>query len=366
MGSGFSPEVARGTPGTAVSSPAFQKYRDFRTLVMRKVSRCAALVVSVVWLALAPAPAAAQNLSREAVNEAQLGGKAGSEDAALLIKAQVLLDRARFSPGVIDGRTGGNTERAIKAFQRHHGLEETGQLDTSTWEQLAGRDAAAILVDYTISKDDVDGPFVKTIPDSFRKMAKLARLAYTSPAELLAEKFHMDIDLLNRLNPGKPLDRAGTTILVTDPGTDEPEFEVARIEVDKAISAVKAFDTDDQLVAFYPATIGSDTTPSPSGQVEVVAVVMDPTYTYDPKKLAFKGVDLDKAVTIAPGPNNPVGKVWIELSKKGYGIHGTGKPAEVSKTASHGCVRLTNWDALELGRAVKKGVPVEFVGEPPA
>jgi lipoprotein-anchoring transpeptidase ErfK/SrfK len=328
---------------------------------MRVISFLSALAVAALCAVPAIEPGDAQELSRESVNDARLEGKTARANAALLIKAQVLLDRARFSPGVIDGRAGGNTERAIKAFQRQNGIEETGRLDKPTWDLLADDEAAPVLVDYRTSKDDIAGPFVKNIPHSFREMAKLDRLAYTSPAELLAEKFHMDPDLLKRLNPGKPLDAAGTTVLVADPGTDEPEFQVTRIEVDKRLSAVKAVDRANQLVALYPATIGSNATPSPSGRVEVVAVATNPTYTYDPRKLNFKGVDLEKAVTIAPGPNNPVGSVWIELSKDGYGIHGTGEPGEVSKNASHGCIRLTNWDAVELGRAVKKGVPVEFV-----
>jgi lipoprotein-anchoring transpeptidase ErfK/SrfK len=171
----------------------------------------------------------------------------------------------------------------------------------------------------------------------------------------------MDLEFLKSLNKGKSLDKAGTTIRVANLERENAP-KAARIEVDKDLDAVRVLGQDDRVVAFYPATIGSTETPSPSGVVKVKGVAKNPTYRYDPKKLDFEGVDAKKPFTIAPGPNNPVGLVWIELSKDGYGIHGSAEPDAISRQQSHGCVRLTNWDALDLADIVEPGLEVAFVG----
>jgi lipoprotein-anchoring transpeptidase ErfK/SrfK len=277
-----------------------------------------------------------------------------------MIRVQVLLDRARFSPGVIDGRYGENVRQAIAAFEKANGLPVDGRLDQAVWDRLSQADAGPALVEYVITEKDVAGPWTPEIPDDFEAMAKLDRLGYRGPSEALAERFHMDEDLLESLNPGVDFTKAGTRIMVAAPGSDRLQGQVARIVVDKSEKAVKAFDASGALLAFYPATIGSEELPSPQGALKVRAVAPAPTYTYDPEKLSFGGAE--RKLTIAAGPNNPVGSTWIDLDKEGYGIHGAPEPAQIGKTASHGCVRLTNWDAAELGRAVKPGVPVEFVG----
>jgi lipoprotein-anchoring transpeptidase ErfK/SrfK len=191
-------------------------------------------------------------------------------------------------------------------------------------------------------------------------MAKLDRLGYTTPVEELAEKFHMDEGLLKALNPGKAFDKAGTTILVANVKNEKPGEKLGKLVVEKSQHALRALDKDGKLVAFYPASIGSEEKPAPSGSYKVERVAQNPSYTYNPK-YKFKGVKSDKPFTIKPGPNNPVGAVWIDLSLESYGIHGTPEPSKVGKTYSHGCVRLTNWDVKQLSAMVEKGTPVEFV-----
>jgi len=313
-------------------------------------------------LLLASTALGAQELSLEAINGADLSAKAVKGVSPAIIRAQVLLDRARFSPGVIDGRKGENVGLAIRAFEEHHGLKADGELDPEVLAKLTGADDRPAVTEYTITAEDVRGPFTKEIPERFEEKAELERLGFTSSMEMLAERFHMDEDLLAALNPGKAFDKAGTRILVAEVQTPKPDVKVRRIEVDRAQKALRAFAEDGALVAYYPATIGSEDTPTPEGVHEVTAIAPNPNYTYRPDKYQFKGVEAKKAFTIKPGPNNPVGAVWIDLSKDTYGIHGTPDPAKVGKTASHGCVRLTNWDVQELASMVEKGVKVEFTG----
>jgi len=193
------------------------------------------------------------------------------------------------------------------------------------------------------------------------QQAKLKRLDYTSAGEMLAERFHMDEDLLERLNRGKKLDAAGTTITVANVNGKPAALKakLGKIEVDKSRKIVRALGPDGDLIAVYPGSIGSEEKPAPSGTLKVARVAKNPTYTYNPD-YKFRGVKAKEEFKIAPGPNNPVGVVWIALNAKGYGIHGTPDPEKVGKSYSHGCVRLTNWDALALAAMVKKGTPVEF------
>jgi lipoprotein-anchoring transpeptidase ErfK/SrfK len=281
---------------------------------------------------------------------------------AAMFKAEVLLDRLDLSPGVVDGKTTENAGKAIVAFQRSRGLAASGKLDQATWDRLCESTSAPVLIAYTITDDDVRGPFVHKIPRDFEGMARLHELAYRSAAQLLAEKFHTSEELIRLLNPSKTLDRAGTVITVPNVADGRPEGRVFRIEVDKPAKVVRAFGRSDQLVAFYPASVGSREKPAPSGAYGVRRVVENPTYHYDPR-FQFKGVRAHRKLTIAPGPNNPVGVVWIDLTKASYGIHGTPRPEEIGKTQSHGCIRLTNWDALDLAKRVRKGAPVAFLDE---
>src|SRR3954471_24529589 len=328
-----------------------------------------AWMVGLVAAALFASASAAKQapLDAKSVNDAQFAEKQAKGKRkpdkglnALTIKVQVLLDRARFSPGVIDGRGGDNLDKALAAFEKAQGLNEEGRLSKEAFERLAATSSEPILQEYAITEQDLKGPFVEKIPRKMEDMAKLDRLGYTSPVEELAEKFHMDESLLKALNPGKDFEKAGTTILVANARNDKPGEKVGKIVVEKSQHALRALDKDGKLVAFSPASIGSEEKPAPSGSYKVERVAQNPTYTYNPK-YKFKGVKSDKPFTIKPGPNNPVGAVWIDLSLESYGIHGTPEPTKVGKTYSHGCVRLTNWDVKQLSAMVEKGTPVEFV-----
>ncbi len=274
------------------------------------------------------------------------------------VKLQVLLDRANASPGVIDGYDGENSAKAIRTFEKMKGLPTDGVLDDEVWAALQ-RDGQPVMQIYTITEKDLDRPF-KPLPHDYAELAKLDWLGYTSPAELFAERFHMDIELLQALNKGARFDHVGERLLVAQPEGEHPAGKVVRMTANRTEAELYTYDADGRLVTAYPATIGSEATPSPSGTVHVNAIAIEPAYYYKPDE-NFQQGDNDKQLKIPPGPNNPVGLVWIDLSKPTYGIHGTPEPAKIDKTFSHGCVRLTNWDAKELAGLVDPGATVEFV-----
>ncbi|MEF2552935.1 L,D-transpeptidase [Aurantimonas sp. A2-1-M11] len=285
--------------------------------------------------------------------EAPQGKNAEAEIAAL----QILLDRAGMSPGVIDGRMGSNVNKGVAAYEEKFGRSlPTGDAQALA-EELDATGGPAITT-YEITAEDVAGPYVASIPSDYGEKAQLPAMSFERVSERLAEKFHMDEDYLRKINPGVDFDRQGTRIKVAAVG-ENVTGEVARIVADKGREQVRAYAADGSLIAAYPSTIGSSDTPSPSGVVQVNRIAFDPNYTYNPK-VNFKQGSNDKVLTIPPGPNGPVGTVWIALSKPTYGIHGTPEPSKIGKTNSHGCVRLTNWDATELAKMVKAGVTVEF------
>jgi len=308
--------------------------------------------------------ATAATLKPDAINSAMPRGNAqptrGRDPLAL--KTQILLDRAHFSPGEIDGKDGENVKKALVAFAASQGTTWQGKWTHDLWAKLTANAPDDLLIEYTISQKDLDGPFADHLPTRMEDMKDLPSLSYTSPREELAERFHSSEDLLSSLNPDARFDRPGETIVVPRVADTPLESKVARLEVDKTAQTVKAFSEGGLLVAFYPATVGSEEKPAPSGTLKITEIQKNPTYHYNPK-YHFKGVKTNKPFTIKPGPNNPVGLVWIGLTGEGYGIHGTPDPSKVSKAQSHGCVRLTNWDALQLAAVVKKGTPVKFFGE---
>jgi lipoprotein-anchoring transpeptidase ErfK/SrfK len=322
--------------------------------------------VAAVVLGSLVFPAVAAGLDAAAINNAEFRSKRPVEDKIdpAVVKAQVLLDRAQFSPGEIDGKLGENAQKALKAFAGAKGLVVDKALTPEVWTALVGTSNDAAITEYTISENDVKGPFLKKLPAKMEEMKGLKALDYTSPWEAIAEKFHMSEVLLSKLNPDRKFDRAGETIFVTNVLGKPAKLTIGRIEVDKSRQTVKAFDPSGALVAFFPATVGSEEKPTPSGSFKVVSVDPNPTYRYNPD-YKFKGVKSEKPFTINPGPNNPAGSYWIGLSAEGgYGIHGTPDPSKVSKAESHGCIRLTNWDAGLLASNIKKGMPVVFIDQP--
>ena len=271
---------------------------------------------------------------------------------------QVLLDRKGASPGVIDGHFGSNVDKGLASYR-----QLTGQVlrstDAAGIKKALAESGGDAFIDYTITAQDAAGPFVAAVPADYGKKAKLERLSYTSVSEMLAERFHMDEKYLKALNRDANFGRPGTIIRVANVGSPVGT-QVARIVADKGEKQVRAYDASGKLVAAYPATIGSSDTPSPTGTHTVERIALNPEYTYNPK-INFKQGDNHGILKIPPGPNGPVGSVWIALSKPTYGIHGTPDPSKIGKTESHGCVRLTNWDAQELAKIVKQGVTVEFM-----
>jgi lipoprotein-anchoring transpeptidase ErfK/SrfK len=320
------------------------------------------LVAAALCFGALICPAFSAGLDAAAVNNAQYPAKPANEERvnAAVVKAQILLDRALFSPGEIDGRFAENTHKALQAFAEANDLSFENKLTQDIWAKLTATSQDPALVSYTITESDVKGPFLTKLPAKMDDMKDVKALGYTSPREALAEKFHMSQALLSALNPGKKFDRAGDTIVVANVSGKPSKVSIARVEVNKDRQTVKAFDSQGGLVAFFPATVGSEEKPTPSGTLKVVSIDANPNYRYNPD-YKFKGVKSKRPFTIKPGPNNPVGAYWIGLSAEGYGIHGTPDPSRISKSESHGCVRLTNWDVTFLGANLKKGTPVAFV-----
>ncbi|KQP07094.1 hypothetical protein ASF26_06305 [Methylobacterium sp. Leaf93] len=402
--------VCLAAPNAAVAKPAGSTSSEAGKTSSDKDAPGEALTAEAINGATFTAPETPEGGGKKESKKARAKQK-DKRPQPLLVKVQVLLDRAHFSPGAIDGRDGENMRNALSAYAVAQGLPPAQTLNQELFDKLAASSADPVVVSYTITESDAAGPFAEKIPAKMEEQADLEAMSYTNPREMLAERFHMSRDLLTALNPDAALDKAGTTITVAavppletgkpakdeakpknksegkpedkpdaDKGTDTskkdaapksndtskkddtPKKDIARVEVDKVTRHVRGFGEDGTLRAYYPASIGSAEKPAPSGEAKVKGVAFAPVYTYNPK-YAFKGVKTNKTFSIRPGPNNPVGIVWIDLSIPSYGIHGTPEPEKVGKTESHGCIRLTNWDARDLATRIERGAKVVFKDE---
>ena len=310
--------------------------------------RAAAVTGASLLLALAHLPAAAP----------------GAEEISLRARIawQLALERVGLSPGLIDGRPGRKTELATWEFQRVRGLPRTGTLDEATAQAL-GVDPASAVTTYAITPADAKG--VGPAPTDWLERSRLKRLAYPSLAELMAERCHGSQRLLAELNPDLDLAalKPGDRLRVPAVPDDLPAPRCARLEVNLAEKVIRAIGADRKLVGLFHCSVAADKANLPSGDATVAVVVEDPNYTFDPKMWP-EVKDVHKKLVIPPGPRNPVGVRWIGLSLPGYGIHGTPWPELIGKTGSHGCFRLTNWDAVRLSRMIRVGTPVSFSTTP--
>lgn len=338
---------------------------DWREWVERDTSFAASAEDSAYTDALnAPFAETWDSITADAVNRGPIALPVRGDVAGpSVLRVQILLSRAAFSPGIVDGRWGRNTEKAVYWLQRREGIRPSGHVDQRTWQrlqELAGEPEDLIRA-HQLSEDEVAGPFI-SLPREYYDRRDLDCQCYESLAEKLAERYHTSEDLLRKLNPGVDLNalRAGVTLNVPAIArVSQPGESVAKIVVSDGGRYLHALDGSGRLLYHFPATLGSQYSPSPTGDYRITNIVHDPTWHYQPELL--EGVDDDEPdAVLPPGPNNAVGVVWMALSRPHYGIHGTSAPETIGYATSNGCVRLTNWDADFLSRRVEPGTAVEF------
>jgi hypothetical protein len=310
-----------------------------------------------------------EQIAPESVNGSQMHVPLYGEVAGpSVLRLQVLLDRALFSPGIIDGRWGGNTEKALYWFQQRERLPATARLDQATFERLAqlAGNPPEIARQHQLTADDVAGPFIDLPPlkgDAIYQVAKKPCTCYESLGEKLSELFHVTSEVLAKLNPETSLDslQAGDRIWVPNvrDASAPPAGAVAQLVVSDRGRYLHAVDSAQRILYHFPTTVGASYDPSPTGNYKVTAIRENPIWHFQPG-IIEKVPDHKPDARIPAGPNNAVGVVWMALSVPHYGIHGTNAPETIGYTSSAGCVRLTNWDALFLSKRIQPGVPVSF------
>ena len=302
------------------------------------------------------APAAPQQLDFDAFNGAQDTPllKSGSRGPSV-VRAQILLDRAWFSSGEIDGRFAANMQRIVKAFQLARGLKDTGTLTPQTCAALR-EDGGDVLARYTITDKDAAGPFER-IPAANEARRQLKAMPYETLEEALAERFHISTAYLKQINPGHRVE-VGSDIVVPNVMGGKPPANAASIEIDKSARVLYVLDGRQRPLAAFPISIGTEKSdPLPIGVMTIKSEVRNPSFTYDPVLLKNQPKNAEK-MELPPGPNNPVGNMWLGLSKPHWGIHGTAVPANVGHSETNGCIHLTNWDAERVATLAKTGFKV--------
>ncbi len=312
-----------------------------------------------------------KDIDAKSINSEKILLPLGGGEGPSVLRVQILLDRSPFSPGIVDGLWGKNTEKAVYWLQKRYGLKATGKVDQDTFKKLLdlARSPDKFVVEHKLTEKDVSGPFVE-IPSDIYEKAKLDCMCYETLEEKLSEMFHTSPEMLARLNPKAKLNelKSGDTISVPNVpdtqmnknGEGANDTAVTKIVISDGGRYTHAVDQNGDIMYHFPTTLGSGYAPSPTGEWKINAIAWDPTWHYQPSLLTGEPDNKPDAI-IPPGPNNPVGKVWMDLSKEHYGIHGTKAPETIGYATSHGCVRLTNWDAVFLANRVKEGTTVTFV-----
>ncbi|MGA2078601.1 MAG: L,D-transpeptidase family protein [Terriglobia bacterium] len=316
----------------------------------------------------APTAAVASESSAASINRAAIVRVGSGSSGPAVLRLEILLDRAHFSCGEIDGRYGQNLKNAIEAYQLANQLSVDGVVGPSMW-QLLNQDSADAVIEHTISAEDIAGPFDKNIPTDWVARSKLKGMYYASPLQEFTGKYHATEALLRRLNPGQSFDSVGQEILVPNVITPRAGRAASVVVTGLATkdpvraASVEALGSAGKVLFYATANIGGAHDPLPVGKWKVTDIVHNPWYNYNPN-LFWDADDANAKVKIPPGPNGPVGLVWIGISKPHYGLHGASDPGLIGRTHSDGCIRMTNWDALELAKLVGVGTPVIMQEDP--